>query len=331
MTFGASPPSPAGYYFNSFLAPLEPWLAREDVTDIYINRPGEIWIERLGSGIERREDSALTEQLLARLARQIAAHGSQGISRAAPLLAASLPDGSRVQVVAPPATRGGGHVLAIRRHVKASFSLTDWRNSDAFAGLSQGQGAIDRERVWHTVGEREAPDLLRDAVRSRRNIIVSGGTSSGKTTFLNALLAEIPASERLLTIEDTGELRIAHPNAVGLIAARGRLAEADVSAEDLLIAALRMRPDRIILGELRGSEAFTFLRAVNTGHPGSMTTIHADTPQRAIEQLALLVLQTGSRLSRDDVRHYVRESIDVFVQLKRHDGKRRVSQVMVAE
>lgn len=325
-----SVPLSAGYYLDSFLAPLATWLARDDVTDIYINRPGEVWIESLGGAIERHEDAALTEQLLARLARQIAAYGSQGISRAAPLLAASLPDGARVQVVAPPATRGG-HALAIRRHVKASFSLEDWRDSDAFIGLSRGEAAIDRERSWHTVGEHEAPDLLAQAVRSRRNIIVAGGTSSGKTTFLNALLAEIPKSERLLTIEDTEELRIEHPNAVGLIAARGRLAEADVSAEDLLIAALRMRPDRIILGELRGSEAFTFLRAVNTGHPGSMTTIHADTPQRAIEQLALLVLQTGSRLSRDDVRHYVRESIDVFVQLERREGKRKVSQVMVAE
>lgn len=319
-----------GFYLDNFLAPLAPWLARADVTDIYVNRPGEIWIESLGGGIEHHEDPALTEQLLARLARQIAAHGSQGISRAAPLLAASLPDGSRVQIVAPPATRGG-HVLAIRRHVKAEFSLADWRDSGAFEGLAEGDTALDRERRWHTLGEKDAPAILAEAVRTRRNIIVSGGTSSGKTTFLNALLAEIPRDERLLTIEDTEELRIEHPNAVGLIAARGRLAEADVNAEDLLIAALRMRPDRIILGELRGSEAFTFLRAVNTGHPGSMTTIHADTPQRAIEQLALLVLQTGSRLSRDDVRHYVRESIDVFVQLERRSGRRQVSQVMVAE
>lgn len=319
-----------GFYLDNFLAPLAPWLARADVTDIYVNRPGEIWIESLGGGIEHHEDPALTEQLLARLARQIAAHGSQGISRAAPLLAASLPDGSRVQIVAPPATRGG-HVLAIRRHVKAEFSLADWRDSGAFEGLAEGDTALDRERSWHTLGGKDAPAILAEAVRTRRNIIVSGGTSSGKTTFLNALLAEIPRDERLLTIEDTEELRIEHPNAVGLIAARGRLAEADVNAEDLLIAALRMRPDRIILGELRGSEAFTFLRAVNTGHPGSMTTIHADTPQRAIEQLALLVLQTGSRLSRDDVRHYVRESIDVFVQLERRSGRRQVSQVMVAE
>jgi type IV secretion system protein VirB11 len=132
-------------------------------------------------------------------------------------------------------------------------------------------------------------------------------------------------------IEDTAELHLKHDNAVGVLAARGDLSEARVSAEDLLIAALRMRPDRIILGELRGVEAFTFLRAVNTGHPGSMTTIHADTPQRAVEQLALLVLQAGSKLSRDDVRHYVRESVDVFVQLERSVGARHVGQILTKD
>src|SRR5690606_733791 len=125
------------------------------------------------------------------------------------------------------------------------------------------------------------------------------------------------------------ELELTHRNSVSLLAARSSLGEAEVGVEDLLIAALRMRPDRIILGELRGREAFTFLRAVNTGHPGSMTTIHADSPTRAVEQLALLVLQSGSRLSRDDVRHYVRESVDVFVQLERQAGRRKVAQVLV--
>lgn len=320
----------AGYYLDSFLAPLAPWLARADVTDIWINRPGEVWIEALGGGIERHEDTSLTEDLLRRLARQVAAFGSQGISRSQPLLAASLPDGSRVQVIAPPATRGG-HVIAIRRHVASELSLGDWEDEDAFAGLAGGEVALDTAPSWRAVGEREAPQILRAAVRSRRNIIVAGGTSTGKTTFLNALLAEIPPHERVILIEDTEELRLKHANAVGLIAARGSLSEAQVTAEDLLIAALRMRPDRIILGELRGQEAFTFLRAVNTGHPGSMTTIHADTPQRAIEQLTLLVLQSGSRLAREDVRDYVRQSIDVFVQLKRSDGKRRVTQVLVRQ
>lgn len=318
----------AGYYLDSFLAPLAPWLARPDVTDIWINQPGELWVEVLGGGIERFEDAALTEDFLRRLARQVAAFGSQGISRSQPLLAASLPDGSRVQVVAPPATRGG-HVFAIRRHVASDLSLTDWEDGEAFDGLTVADATLEDDPKWRSVGEREAPSVLREAVTSRRNIIVSGGTSTGKTTFLNALLAEIPERERLILIEDTEELRLKHANAVGLIAARGSLSEAQVSAEDLLIAALRMRPDRIILGELRGQEAFTFLRAVNTGHPGSMTTIHADTPQRAIEQLALLVLQAGTRLARDDVRDYIRQSIDVFVQLDRRDGRRLVSQVLL--
>ena len=322
--------SDTGYYLDSFLAPLAPWLSRADVTDIWINRPGELWVEALGGGIERYEDATLTEDLLRRLARQLAAFGSQGISRSQPLLAASLPDGSRVQVVAPPATRGG-HVIAIRRHVASDLSLGDWEDEEAFADLQAGSTSLEAQPEWRALGEREAAGHLREAVTARRNILVSGGTSTGKTTFLNALLAEIPARERLILIEDTEELRLKHPNAVGLIAARGSLSEAQVSAEDLLIAALRMRPDRIILGELRGHEAFTFLRAVNTGHPGSMTTIHADTPQRAIEQLALLVLQAGSRLGRDDVRDYVRQSIDVYVQLERREGRRLVSQVLVRE
>ena len=320
----------AGYYLDSFLAQLAPWLARADVTDIWINRPGEVWAETLGGTIERVEEPALDERLLARLARQVAAHSSQGISRAQPLLAASLPDGSRVQVVAPPATRAG-HVFAIRRHVSADLSLGDWEEDEAFAQLEGGVAEIDREHRWRTLSGSEAASVLRSAVRERRNIVVSGGTSTGKTTFLNALLAEIPREERLILIEDTEELKVRHENAIGLIAARGQLSEAEVSAEDLLIAALRMRPDRIILGELRGGEAFTFLRAVNTGHPGSMTTIHADTPARAVEQLALLVLQAGSRLARDDVRHYVRESVDVFVQLERRAGRRRVAQVLAKE
>jgi type IV secretion system protein VirB11 len=321
-------PGNAGYYLDTFLAPLSPWLSRGDVTDVWINRPGEVWVETLGGAIERHEEPALDEPLLGRLARQVAAGASQGISRAQPLLAASLADGSRVQVVGPPATRGG-HVFAIRKHVSSELSLADWEAEGAFDGLGGAEPLLTGDEDYLPVAPQEAGAVLREAVTARRNILIAGGTSTGKTTFLNALLAEIPREERLILIEDTQELNLVHPNAVGLIAARGGLAEARVTAEDLLIAALRMRPDRIILGELRGAEAFTFLRAVNTGHPGSMTTIHADTPRRAIEQLVLLVLQSGTRLSREDVRHYVRESVDVFVQLARIEGRRQVSQVMM--
>jgi type IV secretion system protein VirB11 len=321
----------AGHYLDSFLAPLAPFLDRADVTDIWINQPGEVWVESIGGGIERFEEPGLDPKLLERLAKQIAARSAQGINRSQPLLAATLPDGSRVQIAAPPATRSGTHCFAIRRHVAANLSLSDWEEAEAFVETDRSASVLAEERHFEPVSGAAAAKILRGAVRARMNILVSGGTSSGKTTFLNSLLAEVPVDERLVLIEDTAELHLSHANAVGLIAARGELSEAQVSAEDLLIAALRMRPDRIILGELRGIEAFTFLRAVNTGHPGSMTTIHADTPQRAIEQLALLVLQAGSKLSRDDVRHYVRESVDVFVQLERRAGRRRVSQVLVAQ
>ena len=322
--------APVPIYLANYLAPLQHFLARDDVTDLYINRPGQLWIETLGGTIERREVAALDTATLARLAQQVAAFSHQGISREHPLLSASLPDGARIQIIAPPATRGS-LALAIRKHVARNLVLDDYAASEAFAEVGNNhaaQGAVDAELAAFQ-DRRDFTGLLRHAVNHRRNILVAGGTSTGKTTFLNALIAEIATDERLILIEDTPELMLTHANAIGLIATRSTLGEAVVSAEDLLNASLRMRPDRIILGELRGSEAFTFLRAVNTGHPGSMTTIHADSPARAIEQIALLVLQTGTRLDRDSVVHYVRSTVDVFVQLGRSGGRRQVTDVVL--
>ncbi len=256
---------------------------------------------------------------------------NQGISRAHPLLSAALPDGARVQIVAPPATRGP-IALAIRKHVSADLTLADYVASGAFAATRRdGQGAasdIDA-RLAALLDVGDIAGLLGEAVRARRNILVSGGTSTGKTTFLNALIREIPAGERLILIEDTPELHLRHANAVGLLAARSELGEARVTAEDLLAASLRMRPDRIVVGELRGPEAFTFLRAVNTGHPGSMTTVHADSAARAIEQITLLVLQAGAGLNREDIHHYVRSTVDVYVHLERTGGRRHVAEIVL--
>lgn len=317
-------------YLGSYLAPLSFALERADVTDIYVNRPGELWIETLGGAIERHNVPELDAALLARLARQVAALSHQGISREHPLLSASLPDGSRIQVVAPPATRGD-LAIAIRKHVSADLTLDDYAASDAFREVrkaGQGQTAVV-ERVRELVDSGDVAAALRAAVRGRLNVLISGGTSSGKTTFLSALMREIPAEERLVLIEDTPEIRLAHENAVGLIAARSALGEAAVTANDLVSASLRMRPDRIILGELRGPEAFAFLRAINTGHPGSMTTIHADSVERAFEQLALLVLEGGSTLQRADIVYYVRTTVDVVLQLSRDATGRHVSGISV--
>ena len=326
---GAPQSAPTGVYLRSSLAPFEALLSRPDVTDIYVNRPGEVWIETLGGQIERHEDASINELSLARLARQIASLTHQGVSREHPLLAATLPDGSRIQVVAPPATRGP-LALAIRRQVAARLKLHDYEASDHFANTRTEQFVRkDDDELARLIESRKFAEALALAVRARKNIVVSGGTSTGKTTFLNALLQEIPADERLILIEDTPELLVEHENCVGLVSVRGELGEAKVTTNDLVSASLRMRPDRIILGELRGPEAFAFLRAVKSGHPGSMTTVHADSPEMAIEQLVMLVLQGGTKLSRADVTAYVERSVDIFVQLARVRGQRSVEAVVL--
>lgn len=321
-----------GVYLRAYLAPLVGMLARPDVTDIYVNRPGELWAETITGTIERHDVPALDEPTLARLARQIAALSHQGISREHPLLSATLPDGARAQVVAPPATRGP-LALAIRKHVSPDLTLEDYVAAGAFAETRGGKAGdrSETDRVLAAMLDSgDMAGLLAMAVKARRNILVSGGTSSGKTTFLNALIREIPAEERLILIEDTPELIVQQENVVGLLAARSALGEAQVSANDLLAASLRMRPDRIILGELRGDEAFAFLRAINTGHPGSMTTVHADGAERAVEQIVMLTLQAGSQLNRDDIRHYIRSTVDVFVHLERKAGRRRIAEVVLS-
>ena len=316
-------------YLDAYLRPLLGWLEQDDVTDILINAPGEVWVETLGGVAERHAAPELDETALRRLAAQIAAAAHQGVNRENPLLSATLPGGARVQVVAPPATRGP-MAIAIRKHVVSDLSLDDY---DQAGGFERARAVDLARRSDADIRLREALDagrvaeFLRMAVRARKNIVVSGGTSTGKTTFLNALVKEIPREERLILIEDTPEVRLEHPNAVGLVAVRGRMGESGVTAEDLLQASLRLRPDRIILGELRGSEAYSFLRAVNSGHPGSITTVHADNPRAAVEQIALMVLQGGLGLSRGDIVEYVSGVVDVAVQLSRSEGRRSVSEI----
>ena len=209
------------------------------------------------------------------------------------------------------------------------MTLQDYAAGGHFAKTVTGvAGCPYDDQLRRLIGGRNFVDALALAVRARKNIVVSGGTSTGKTTFLNALLREVPPDERMILIEDTPELSIGHENYVGLVSVRGELGEARVTANDLVSASLRMRPDRIILGELRGPEALAFLRAINSGHPGSMTTIHADSAESAVEQLTMLVLEGGTRLGRDDVHHYARQSIDLFVQLGRIGGNRAVEAVI---
>jgi type IV secretion system protein VirB11 len=319
---GQNPPMPRSVYLDAYLAPLRPWLERESVTEILVNRPGELWVEDAEQpGMQRIAIAAIDDELLKRLAEQVARISHQGINREHPLLAATLPaydggSGARIQLVGPPATRRHW-ALAIRRHRLLDLPL------DAY---DRGPIAAPAEAPMPPA-QAEPIAFLREAIRRRRTVLISGGTSTGKTTFLNAMLSEIPDHERVVLVEDTAELRLPGANGVGLIAVKGELGEAKVSANDLLQAALRLRPDRIVLGELRGTEAVSFLRAINTGHPGSFSTVHANTPRGALEQIALMSMQSGIGLSRAETLEYAASVIDVVVQLDRIDGKRGIAAI----
>ncbi|MBH0112254.1 Flp pilus assembly complex ATPase component TadA [Novosphingobium sp. YJ-S2-02] len=319
---GSEPPMARSVYLDAYLAPLRPWLDRETVTEILVNRPGEIWVEDAAfSGMQHIALPEMDNRLLQRLAEQVARISHQGINREHPLLSATLPayagqSGARIQLVGPPATRANW-AMAIRRHRLLELPL------DAY---DRGPIALpDEPPMPDPMAEPIA--FLRDAIRRRRTILISGGTSTGKTTFLNAMLSEIPADERVVLVEDTAELRLPGANGVGLIAVKGELGEAKVSANDLLQAALRLRPDRIVLGELRGTETVSFLRAINTGHPGSFSTVHANTPRGALEQIALMSMQSNIGLTRAETLEYAASVIDIVVQLDRQGGKRGISQI----
>jgi type IV secretion system protein VirB11 len=320
----------AGVYLEAYLAPLSPWLSRPDVTDVLVNRPGEVWIETADGTMSREPADQLTEVALQRLARQIAAASHQGVNREQPLLSATLPDGARVQVVGPPATRGGV-AMAVRKHLISDMSLDELARDGLFETAARADPARDAAGDAELEAILDAGDLigfLKAAVKRRKTMVIGGGTASGKTTLLNALVKEIARTERLVVIEDAPEVRLDHPNAVGLVAVRGELGEAQVGPDALLAAALRLRPDRILLGELRGAEAFAWLRAVNSGHPGSITTVHADSPAGALDQIALLALTSGVDLGWDKVRAYVERVVDVVVQLDRTQGARRLTEVL---
>lgn len=298
-------------YLHSYLRALRPWLEDARVTEILSNGAGEVWIERIGEPTMQLERvPELDDVLLQRLATQVARASHQGINREQPLLSAILPGGERIQIVGPPATRAGW-AFAIRRHVGVDLQLGDYRFARTPPALA-------------SVAFSCTLDGLREAVAARRTILISGGTSSGKTTLLNALLKEIPRHERVVAVEDTPEIRLPQPNSLGLVAVKDAQGEALVGVDELLRASLRLRPDRIVLGELRGVEAVTFLRAINTGHPGSFSTVHANTPRGALSQLALMVMQAGIGLTRADALTYIHGLVDVVVQVARVGGERRI-------
>jgi type IV secretion system protein VirB11 len=322
--------APREFVLQDALAPIRLWLDAPDVIEISINRPGEVYVERLGGdGMKFTAVEELNEVAIRHMAERVAASTRQEVNSARPLLAATLPGGERFQAVLPPAAPLGG-AISIRKHVISDLSLEEYERRGAFAQVeirSHGKLSQTEAELVKLLKAKDLKAFLTLAVSERQSMVISGGTSTGKTTFLNMLLKLVRPGERLITIEDVRELKPPQSNTVTLLVSKGDQGEASVTIQDLLEATLRMRPDRIFLGELRSKEAFTFLRAVNTGHPGSITTVHADSPDGAYQQLVMMGLQADLGLKAEDIAAYVRSVIPIVVQLKRTDTARFVSEI----
>lgn len=317
-------------YLQRYLAPYLKHLDSDNISELCVNAPGELWIERAGEAfMERIADPNVSTEHLLRLSHLLAGYTDQTVNETTPLLSALLPMGERIQLILQPAANRG-IALSIRRQVVRNLSLDDYKSAGAFDAVNVTRKEVSRSEdnnLRDLVSKGDIAAFLDLAVKLKKNIIVSGGTSTGKTTFLNALLKSIDPRERIVTIEDTQEVMPTQNNWVSLLASKGGQGSANVSIQDLLEASLRMRPDRLLLGELRGAEAATFLRAVNTGHPGSITTVHADSARGALEQISLMVLQANLGLKREEILTYIRNVVDCVVQLKRIDGKRVLSDI----
>lgn len=312
-----------------YLKPINLLLSKEGIAEISINKPNEAWVEKYGE-MYKVELPGYDLKHLKSLARLIAQSTEQKISEEQPLLSATLPSGYRIQVVFPPACENDTVIMSIRKKNDIVWSLDEYEKMGAF-----DQTVIEKQQDESTIILSKLlkagmiKQFIQKAILSKKNIIISGGTSTGKTTFTNACLKSIPITERLISVEDAREVDLStHPNRVSLLASKGGQGRANVTTQDLIEACLRLRPDRIIVGELRGAEAFSFLRAINTGHPGSISTLHADTPEMAMQQMKLMVMQAGLGMPPDDVLNYIRNVVDIIVQLKRGEkGRRYISEI----
>jgi|TARA_R110002072_G_scaffold96296_1_gene211867 type IV secretion system protein VirB11 len=299
--------------------------ARDDVIEICINPDGSCWGEFQGDHFMRGLDQRMTATEVRDLGNQIASSANTTLSKDKPIVSVSITYRDRpirAQVVTPPAVLSG---MSISLRFFSSLPLDKielrflYGEERKLEELRQEKNRALRE----VVAAGDIYSAIRFCVENKLNMIVSGGTSTGKTVAARKILSYVPDDERIVTIEEAAELLPAQPNAVTLIANRDAEFQ---SADVLLTATLRMRPDRIILGEVRGKEAMTFLEAINTGHGGSMTTLHAETPQLAVQRLAIAALKTEIPMTYQNMVQYIESSIDVIIQAGREDGQRGITE-----
>ena len=289
-----------------FLRPIEHLILDPEISEVMVNGNGRIFVERWGV-VEEVPGISVKEEVLQIAVKNIARRLGDEIGDGRPILDSRLPDGSRVAAIFPPCSIGGT-TLAIRKFASHLFSVDELVR----------------------IGSMTAPvlSILRAAIADRKNILISGGTSTGKTTMLNALAAMIDPADRLVVIEDTAELHLVQPNVVRLEARREVPGTPAVSIRDLLKATLRLRPDRILLGEVRGAEAFDLLQALNTGHSGTLATIHANGAAQSLRRLSTCVLQSDVQLPFSAIQSGIADSINLLLHIERRAGKRVVGELL---
>lgn len=313
----ASDPAPLLMY----LRPIQTFLDRSDVTDICINRPGEVWVESF-KGWEKHVLPELTLEYCKSLSGMIATYNRKALNQQNSSVSGQLPNGERVEIVIPPSCERNTYSFTIRRPSSMRKSIEDLEKEGKFNKVrSITSEAADLSDVEKELVElRDAKQwaaFMRLAVVKKQNIIIAGPTGSGKTTFGKSFMDYIPSDERIITIEDVSEISLPNqPNHVHLFYDKDGQSTSNVSAKRLLHCALRMKPSRILQAELRSAEAYDFFDSVNTGHPGSMTTVHANTPLQAFDRLAKLVSQSEDArgMLYSDIKSSLIQSIDVIVQ-----------------
>jgi pilus assembly protein CpaF len=289
-----------------FLRPIAHLIQDPDVSEIMVNGSRRVFVEREGL-LREVADVSLDERNLRVAVKNIARALGDDVSEEQPILDARLPDGSRVAAVCPPCSVDGT-TLAIRKFHTRFFTAD--------------------ELVRIGTMTPEVLSMLRDAIAARANVLISGGTSTGKTTILNALTMFLPANERIIVVEDTAELQIAHANLVRLESRREQPHAPAITIRELLRATLRLRPDRIIVGEVRGGEAFDLLQALNTGHAGTLSTIHANSASQALARLASCALQSGVELPYQAIRQQIADAIQFVLHLSRTRRRRYVHELI---
>ncbi len=313
---------------RELLRPLEPYLKRDGVTEVVINRPGEVLYEQ-GAAWMREDVPDLPYGRLMSLVKAIGTFSDQEVGPKTPILSAILPDGQRVQIMVPPAVPPETISLSIRLPAKEIRSLNQYVDDGAFdrfvwaapKDLMRLRADIEPEDLGlvDALQSRDLPGFFKAAIKGRRNLAIVGDTGSGKTTLMKTLCQDIPHSDRLITIEDVRELLLPnHPNCVNLLYSKGGQGVASVTPADLIAACMRMRPDRVLLAELRGSEAFDFLKLLTTGHSGSITSYHAESCALALERYVLMAKEhkDAAIFDAEGLKRLVRLTIDIIVHVR---------------